>query len=167
MAFGSFKETNENADNRESAIENSEKRRNQILEVPEDYDDDFESKMDKYEEKPEEENPNEERTDGTEKRGWFDRIKIMFSKDNPDKDKDAEGKNEENSKPEKSRAEIFRESLRVDQSPEEIEKYNEEHGYSSEITERPKGGYERERTMEKGDPRWEAYEKEDSDNLEQ
>lgn len=39
MAFGGFKETNEtneNTDSREASTENSEKRRNQILEVPED-----------------------------------------------------------------------------------------------------------------------------------
>ena len=156
-----------NTDNKESSIENSEKRRNQILEVPEDYVDDFDSKIDKNEDKSEKENANEEKSEGTEKKGWFDRIKGMFSKDNPDKDKDTEEKNEENSKPEKSRAEMFKESLKVEQSPEEIEKYNKEHGYSSEITERPKGGYDRERTMEKEDPRREAYEEDDSDNAEQ
>ena len=170
MAFGGFKETNEtneNTDNKDSSIENSEKRRNQILEVPEDYDDDFDSKIDKNEDKSEKENVNDEKSEGTEKKGGFDRIKGMFSKDNPDKDKDTEEKNEQNSKPEKSRVETFKDSLKVDQSPEEIEKYNEEHGYSSEITKRPKGGYERERTMEKEDPRREAYEEDDSDNVEQ
>ena len=52
MAFGGFKEiyeTKENTDNKVSSIENSEKKRNQILEVPEDYDDDFDSKIDSNE----------------------------------------------------------------------------------------------------------------------
>lgn len=42
-------------------------------------------------------------------------------------------------------------------SPEEVKEYNAEHGYTDEVTERPKGGAEREKTLENEDSRWEAY----------
>jgi hypothetical protein len=48
-------------------------------------------------------------------------------------------------------------SLKVDMSPEEVKEYNAEHGYTDEVTERPKGGVEREKTLENEDSRWEAY----------
>lgn len=158
MAFGGFKETNEtkeNTDNKESFIENSEKKRNQILEVPEDYDDDFDSKIDSNEKKEEDNSSeNEKKSDGNEKQGLFSHIKGLFSKDKPNEGEKQKETEEENTEPEKSRSESFRDSMKVERSPEEIKKYNAEHGYSDEVKERPKGGVERERTLEKEDPRW-------------
>ncbi len=159
MAFGDFKETNETkeaSDNKEASTENSEKRRNQILDVPEDYDDDFDSKLDANDKKENSDTPEKNKdSEGSEKQGLFDRIKSFFSKDKPDEsNENKESDTEKNNETEKSRSESFRDSLKVDQSPEEIKKYNEEHGYSSEATERPKGGTERERSTENTDPRW-------------
>lgn len=158
MAFGGFKETNEtkeNTDNKESSIENSEKKRNQILEGPEDYDDDFDSKIDSNEKKEEDNSSeNEKKSDGNEKQGLFSHIKGLFSKDKPNEGEKQKETEEENPEPEKSRSESFRDSMKVEKSPEEIKKYNAEHGYSDEVKERPKGGVERERTLEKEDPRW-------------
>ena len=149
MAFGGFKETNEtkeNTDNKESSIENSEKKLNQILEVPEDYDDDFDSKIDSNEKKEEDNSSeNEKKSDGNEKQGLFSHINEGETQTETE---------EENTEPEKSRSESFRDSMKVERSPEEIKKYNAEHGYSDEVKERPKGGVERERTLEKEDPRW-------------
>ena len=147
MAFNGFKETSETNENRENSIENNEKRRNQILELPEDYEDDFDSKLDEAETKDE----NKEQTGDKEKIGWFERIKFLCLKEkNGEQDKNKEVEKQE---PKKSRAELFHESIRVDQTPEEIEKYNEELGYSNKVEERPKGGFERERTLQNEDPR--------------
>lgn len=147
MAFNGFKETSETNENRENSIENNEKRRNQILELPEDYEDDFDSKLDEAETKDE----NKEQTGDKEKIGWFERIKFLCLKEkNGEQDKNKEVEKQE---PKKSREELFHEFIRVDQTPEEIEKHNEELGYSNKVEKRPKGGFERERTLQKEDPR--------------
>ena len=57
--------------------------------------------------------------------------------------------------------------IKVNQSPEEIKKYNAEHGDSGEIKNRPKGGFERERTQGGESPnKYEAMD-DSSDNAEE
>lgn len=163
MAFGGFRETNEtneNVDNREATTENSEKRRNQILEVPEDYNDDFESKIDEKEnsDKGKEGVGNEDRSN------WFERIKFLCSREK-NTEKNKEGEETENKEPQKSRAELFHDSIRVTETPEEIMKRNAEAGYPESTTERPKGGFERERTLDGEHPgKYEAMQDNSSDN---
>lgn len=164
MAFGGFKETNESNEvneNNESSLDNTEKPRNQILETPDDYDDDFDSKLDSNEANEGEDGDESSEGDdaGGEKQRFFDKIKGFFSKEKNDTDENTESENE----PQKSRAESFRDSLKETRSPEEVKQYNEEHGYPDVSTERPKGGFERERGGD--DPRWEDS-NEDSDNTE-
>lgn len=173
MAFGRFKEANETDDtkeineNKESSLDNSDKRRIQILENPDDYDDDFDSKLDSNENK---EKILDRKEGGEEKQGLFDRIKDIFSKDKLDEAKEkneADDTPDTNDEPVKSRAESFRESMKVP-NPEECKKYNEEHGYADTVMERPKGGVERVRGGD--DPRWEDDDTnenfDDTDNLE-
>ena len=45
MTFGGFKETSESMENNEAKTENTEKKRNQILEIPDEYKDDFDKKI--------------------------------------------------------------------------------------------------------------------------
>lgn len=167
MAFGGFKETNEtneeNIDNRETSTENSEKRRNQILEVPEDYNDGFESKIDAHDNNKEKENFGND-----DKSGWFERIKFLcFKEKNTEKEKNKETEETENKEPQKSRKELFHDSIKVTETPEEIQKRNAEYGYSDEMTERPKGGFERERTLDDNSPsKYEAMQEDNFDNPE-
>lgn len=163
MIFGGFKETNEtneNTDNREASTEDSEKKRNQILEVPEDYRDDFESKIDEKEDS----DNGKEGFENEDKSSWFERIKSLCSKEK-NTEKNKESGETENKEPEKSRSELFRDSIRVTESPEEIMKHNAEFGYPEETTERPKGGFERERTLDSESPgRYEAMQENSSHN---
>lgn len=161
--FNGFKETGETTDNKESSLDNTDKHRNQILETFDDYDDDFDSKLDSNE-KEDTKNNLDSNDSGQEKTSLLDRIKGLFSKENTKENKEANETSETENEPVKSRAELFRESLKAP-SPEESKRYNEEHGYPDMPTQRPKGGVERERGG--GDPRWEAYNVEDdSDNAE-
>ena len=172
MAFNKFNETNEakeNPDNKEASTEKTETRRNQILEGADDYKDDFESKVGKSEGKETQdmkETPN--KSDGGEKPKWFERMKDFFSKEKV-KEADKTDKTEENgdSEPKKGRKEEFMDRIKVTQSPEEIKKYNAEHGDSGEIKDRPKGGFERERTLGGESPnKYEAMD-DSSDNAEE
>lgn len=113
MFWNHFKDSKEGNETKESSIDNTEKTKNQILEVPEDYEDDFDKKV-----------------------------------DNSD--------NKQNSS-EQSNSKSFRDSLKVTASPEEIAKYNKEHGASDIPMDRPAGGVERERG-DNSDARWDAYE---------
>ena len=45
MTFGGLKETSESMENNEAKTENTEKKRNQILEIPDEYKDDFDKKI--------------------------------------------------------------------------------------------------------------------------
>ena len=51
MTFGGFKETSESMENNEAKTENTEKKRNQILEIPDEYKDDFDKKIETSENK--------------------------------------------------------------------------------------------------------------------
>lgn len=135
MGFHGFRERTENNDNKESKMENSEKRQNQILEIPKEYKDDFESKVSV-----------EKKQDTEKKEGMFSKIKEMMVGESKKSDK---LEKQEDKKTEKSRKESFLESLQVNESPQEIEKRNKEHGYSAEGEVRPKGGFERERSLPK------------------
>ena len=133
MTFGGFKETSESMENNEAKTENTEKKRNQILEIPDEYKDDFDKKIETSENKEQQTDTEKKDTpEGGEKTGWFEKIKGFFSKE------------KEN-------------NIEKDMSPEEVKEYNAEHGYTDEVTERPKGGVEREKTLENEDSRWEAY----------
>ncbi len=138
MGFHGFRERTENNDNKESKMENSEKRQNQILEIPKEYKDDFESKVSVEK--------NEKKQDTEKKEGMFSKIKEMMVGESKKSDK---LEKQEDKKTEKSRKESFLESLQVNESPQEIEKRNKEHGYSAEGEVRPKGGFERERSLPK------------------
>ena len=63
-----------------------------------------------------------------------------------------------NPKEELSPNDRFRDSMKLKQSPEEIQAYNAENGYP-QPEERKKGGVERQ--PDEDDPRWEAYNTED------
>lgn len=160
MAFNNFRETNETneLENKEASTENNEKRCNQILDVPEDYNDDFDEKMDANDaEENENTEENEEKSDGEEKKGLFARISDYFSS----KEKNDDNESEQSEMLEKSDKEKFLDSIKVTQTPDEIKEYNEKNGYSNEVKERPKGGFERERTLYDDISR---YYDEDTDN---
>ena len=148
MGFHGFREKMENKENKESEMENSEKRRNQILEIPKEYKDNFESKVSV------DKNANKENSG--KKEGMFSKIKEMVSGESK---KNNRLEQTENKKPEKSQNESFIESIKVKESPEEIKKRNEEHGYSAGGETSPKGGFERERTKPKeGRSVWDTLE---------
>ena len=98
-----------------------------------------------------------EKTEGKEKESILSKVKNFFAEHGKEKG-DVEQKKEqsENAKEKEDKKEnSFRDSLRVTQSPEEVAKYNKEHGVPDMQKERPKGGVERERGED--DPRWNAY----------
>ena len=66
MAIGNFNETRENNEVKETSMENLDKPRNQILEVPEGREDDFDKKLDENEENRDTEKMRE---NGEEKQG--------------------------------------------------------------------------------------------------
>lgn len=155
MTFGGFKETSESMENNEAKTENTEKKRNQILEIPDEYKDDFDKKIETSENKEQQTDIEKKDTpEGGEKTGWFEKIKGFFSKEK-ENNIEKEDEPEKSEKPDKHSS--FIDSLKVDMSPEEVKEYNAEHGYTDEVTERPKGGVEREKTLENEDSRWEAY----------
>lgn len=172
MSIGNFKETNENAEANEAKenTDNTEKPRNQILETPEDYDDDFDKKLDSNEESNEQ--SNEQKSDSSEaesekggdneKHSVLDRLRNMFSKrennEDSDNNEDANESDDDQDAPDEGDKPDFKDSLKVTMSPEEVKKYNEEHGVSDIPTERPKGGFEREPGGY--DPRWDDSESE-------
>lgn len=84
MAIGNFKETNESNEVNEvrENTDNTEKPRNQILEKPESYEDDFDNKLDNNERTNEDmkermDNGNES---SGEKTSLFDKMRNLFSK---------------------------------------------------------------------------------------
>ena len=81
MSIGNFKETNETSEARENT-DNIEKPRNQILETPESYDDDFDSKMDnkEWEDKSKKEGNAEGNESVVEKMSFFDKMRNLFTK---------------------------------------------------------------------------------------
>lgn len=145
--FGGFKETKESNETKENDLDKVDKRRNQIIEIPDEYKDDFDSKIDANEDSKEKQFSGE--NNNGEKKGFIGHVKELFKKpDIEDKKPDIESK--------KSARENFLEDIKAP-SPEEAKKYNEEHGYVDEPAKRPKGGVERERVLGGDDPRWSAY----------
>lgn len=81
MTFGGFKETSESMENNEAKTENTEKKRNQILEIPDEYKDDFDKKIETSENKEQQTDTEKKDTpEGGEKTGWFEKIKGFFQK---------------------------------------------------------------------------------------
>ena len=160
MSIFNFKDTEETNENVEQC-DNTEKRRNQILEMPEDYDDNFDKKMDQYDHTESEKKP--DKGSQGDSNGFLQHIKSIFSKNQIDETimekPDSNG--------ERIDSKTFRESLKVTMSPDEVKQYNKEHGYPDVIMDRPKGGWER--TPYKDDPRLEdddeSMNKEQNDNL--
>ncbi len=81
MSIGIFKETNEASEVREN-IDNTEKPRNQILETPESYDDDFDSKLDNWEREDEaKKGENVESNESVvEKMSFLEKMRSLFVK---------------------------------------------------------------------------------------
>lgn len=163
MSFRKFSETNEGNEaneSKESAVETLDKPKNQILETPKDYKDDFDKKADTAEKKvsagdsgDSDDGDREAKSEG--KQGPFERLKSMFKKEAKE-----EPVEKDNNEATTSTSSKFRDSLKVVMSPEEIAKYNKEHGDPGVTMERPKGGWERGESRS----RWDAYEDDSADN---
>ena len=68
--------------NTADTTENTEKKRNQILEIPDEYKDDFDKKIETSENKEQQTDTEKKDTpEGGEKTGWFEKIKGFFSKE--------------------------------------------------------------------------------------
>lgn len=121
MVIGNFKETSENDEAKEN-VENTEKPRNQILETPDRYDDDFDSKLDDNEVKENRESQSEgedsdkfKPQDGEEKQSLLDKMRNLFSrKESDSKNESDEKTNEGSDMGETDEAKSFRDSLKVD-----------------------------------------------------
>lgn len=173
MAIGKFDETNENNETNEAKenTDNTEKSRNQILETPEDYDDDFDKKLDQNESKNESsgDKPQESEKDkgeDSEKGGVLDRLRNLFSKkeSNEENSESSESTEKESDNgPEKSEARnSFVADLRKDAPSyeEQAEKAEKLRNGETTVPDRPKGGFEREPGGY--DPRWDTSD--DNDN---
>ena len=130
MAIGKFDETSEKNETNETkeATDNNEKRRNQILDTPEDYDDDFDKKLDeteKHQDGMKENSEKGEKNDFFSKfKDKFDEIKDRFSKKDNTDDK-SESKEETDKKVTGNSTDAekaFRNSYKVDNSNNQIEK---------------------------------------------
>ena len=116
MTFGGLKETSESMENNEAKTENTEKKRNQILEIPDEYKDDFDKKIETSENKEQQTDTEKKDTpEGGEKTGWFEKIKGFFSKEK-ENNIEKEDEPEKSEKPDKHSS--FIDSLKVDMSPE-------------------------------------------------
>lgn len=129
MSLGNFKETSETnetveANEAKDATDNTEKNRNQILDTPDKYDDDFDKKLDDCEsdqdstERDSDKNldSSSEKGESEEKQSLLDKMRNLFSKkestDGGDTKED-EG-TEESKVKEPSQREKFLDSIRVD-----------------------------------------------------
>lgn len=93
MSLGNFKETNESSEVNEARenTDNTEKPRNQILETPESYDDDFDSKLDSKERNNESKKDGQDGGEdvGGEKTSLLDKMRNLFSKKESGEDSDS------------------------------------------------------------------------------
>lgn len=123
MAIGNFRESNESYEVNETKenTDNTEKPRNQILETPKSYDDDFDNRMDSRERKNESGRESKdsvyepERGGGEGKASLLDKMRNLFSKrENNDSNEGNEGeKNKETSAKESAdNGSSFRDKLR-------------------------------------------------------
>lgn len=145
MAIGKFDETNEKNETNEAkeATDNNEKKRNQILDTPEDYDDDFDKKLDENENKESKDQPkeaSEEKGDDKEKNSIMDKLRNLFSKKENNDDK-GESKEESDKKDDGHHTEAensFRDKIKVDtpikvpEGGEEYKKAREESDKANE-----------------------------------
>lgn len=117
MAIGNFKETNETNEVNETRenTDNTEKPRNQILETPESYDDNFDSKLDNNERSGETSNEKMDNGNelGGEKQSLFDKMRNLFSRKESDGDSNSEGIKESAEK-DSSKRNSFLDDLRKD-----------------------------------------------------
>lgn len=116
MSVGNFKDSNETNDINETTenIDNSEKKRNQILETPESYDDDFDSKLDNNKHENENNKDSSQHENG-EKTGILDKMRNLFSKkESGEKPTFIENEDKEQEKGENNRRNSFRDDLRKD-----------------------------------------------------
>lgn len=140
MAFGNFRETSENTETNEAreTTDNTEKSRNQILETPENYDDDFDNKLDSNEanenneKRQTTENNNSEeniahgeKENVEEKNSLLDRMKNLFSKKENNEKVDLEGNNKINDSCDKSESTKERNSF-VENLRESAPSYEEQ-----------------------------------------
>ncbi len=129
MALGNFKETSESSEANEAneaneATDDTEKKRSQILDAPDKYDDDFDKKLDDCEadqdspEQNSDENPDSspEKGEGEEKQSLLDKMRSLFSKKESTEagDTKEDKGTEESETKEPSQREKFLDSVHVD-----------------------------------------------------
>lgn len=118
MSIGSFKETNESNEVNETRenIDNTEKPKNQILEVPESYDDEFDSKLDSNDRENASTKEGHEQGDesGGEKISLLDKMKNLFSKKENGEESELADNGENESEKNDNGSSSFRENLRKD-----------------------------------------------------
>lgn len=119
MSIGNFDETNESKDEVNETTDNTEKPRNQILEIPDSYKDDFESKLDSKEskeaERTEQDYDNDEGKEdngNSEKNSLLDKMLNLFKKKDIEESDRSEQRNEGESVSDTRKD--FLDSLRVD-----------------------------------------------------
>lgn len=125
MSIGNFNEVKENRESNKTIenTDNTEKYKNQILEVSESYDDDFDKKLDSIDDKREGEGggeKNTEKSETTEKDSTWERLRNFFSKK-----EEGENAREYESKDSKERSsdnEGFRDRFKVDNTDNHIER---------------------------------------------
>lgn len=116
MSVGNFRETNEANESRENN-DNTEKPRNQILETPESYDDDFDSRLDNK--KREDESKKEGNSEGNEsiveKTSFLDKMRNLFAKKaSSEESGEADDKNAKEGSRETNQRSSFLDYLRKD-----------------------------------------------------
>ena len=116
MAFGNFKETNEN---KESSVDNTEKPKNQLLETPKDYEDDFDKKVDTADKKEEKNTESNSDKGGEENKGFFSKIKGLIK---PKEESNSENQESKNEDTEQTKDNEFAKKYKVDNSDNHIEK---------------------------------------------
>lgn len=113
MSIGNFNETRENNEVKETSMENLDKPRNQILEVPEGREDDFDKKLDENEENRDTEKMRE---NGEEKQGFIEKMKSFLEKPkNQEKIEDTETSDNEV----KDNKNSFKDELKADAPTQE------------------------------------------------
>lgn len=129
--FGNFKET------RESSIENIEKPKNQILELPDKYcNEEFNKKLDINEAKENKEKElsiEKNESDSQEKSSFFDKVKSLILKEEKKCDDNFE-KEETNIKDEITSHQKFTDSIKIENSDNHIEKQAIENNKKQDAT---------------------------------
>jgi len=134
MSFGHFKETNEDKESNEASetIDNTERPKNQILEIPKDFDD-FDSKLDANDakESSEKQSSMEKDDSGESKRGEgkeektsiLDKMRNIFSKKESGETDESENTDVDTDSSNESQQEQLKKSWEL--SPEDVKKVHE------------------------------------------